>query len=46
MEVVGILLSLVFLYSLYHVIRVAVRDGMREALKSKDAPLNENDAER
>lgn len=46
MEIVGLLFALVFLYALYHVIRVAVRDGMREALKRQDIQIKEDDAER
>jgi hypothetical protein len=46
MEIVGLLFAVVFLYALYHVIRVAVRDGMRDALKSQDIHTKDNDTER
>lgn len=45
MEIVGLLFAVVFLYALYHVIRAAVRDGMKDALKSQDM-AKENDPER
>ncbi|WP_203432784.1 hypothetical protein [Jiangella asiatica] len=35
MEILGLALSLVFLYGLYHVIRTGVRDGIREAMKDQ-----------
>lgn len=41
MEALGLALSLVFLYALYHVIRMGVRDGIREA--RKDAEANDRD---
>jgi hypothetical protein len=43
MEVVGVLLSLIFLYALYHVIRVGVRDGMTEAFKRRDIQIQDED---
>jgi len=45
-EVVGVVGVIVFLYALYHVVRVAVRDGMREALKREDVRVEGNDPER
>jgi Family of unknown function (DUF6019) len=42
----GIFLAIVFLYALYHVVRAAVRDGMREALKREDVRVEENEPDR
>lgn len=46
MEILGVFVAIVFLYALYHVVRVAVRDGMREALKPQDVRIEENDPDR
>ncbi|WP_165555471.1 DUF6019 family protein [Kribbella pittospori] len=42
----GVFLTIVFLYALYHVVRVAVRDGMREALKREDVRVEGNEPDR
>jgi len=42
----GVFLTIVFLYALYQVVRVAVRDGLREALKRDDVRVGANEADR